>query len=100
MTTEPPIGFDIIVMELLDGVDNPFTHLCEAMDTIYSRLVIANDEREPDMLTICRKLHWFSREGDDYNQLFLTWGVPDPATVEDISPYQIATITKRMPDHA
>jgi hypothetical protein len=70
---EPPLGFDIIVLSILEGFPNPWPMLSDAIDVTYARLTQAHGS-PPDMTTICKKFDWWYH---DEIGIILTWDAPD-----------------------
>lgn len=91
MMIEPPWGFDIIVLSILEGFPEPWSMLSDAIDVIFTRLTQAHGS-PPDMTTICRKFDWWHH---DELGIILTWDAPD---FEEDIPYEfvIAVINGRV----
>lgn len=87
----PPLGFDILVLSILEGFPEPWSMLSDAIDVIFTRLTQAHGS-PPDMTTICRKFDWWHH--DDLG-IVLTWGAVE--VEEGCVPFEsaIAVIAER-----
>lgn len=88
-----PLGFDIIVMSILEPFADPWPMLSEAMDSIYKRITLAHGS-PPTMDTIVRKLDWW--DGNDELGIVLTWDAPEFDTDTIPMGAVIAIITGRV----
>ena len=85
-----PLGFDIITLDIIGHLKEPWTMLAEAMQILYARITQEHGS-PPDMDTICRKMDWFDSD-DDLQRIFVTWDAPDTEDTQKIAPHIICVI--------